>query len=207
MPEVRIPPLLRRLILIHRALDSAGFEHAVGGALALGQYALDARATYDIDLNVIANPLNPEPLLDCLPSEIEIPSTAITQLQRDGQVRLNWPDPDTSVDLFLPQHPTLHHLVNQRAKSFDYFGDEIKVLSPTDLVIFKALFNRGKDWVDIASLHDADVVDFGEAIMWVSEIVGADDARVTRLGEIADSPRYAPGEEMTTFKWPNRPEN
>lgn len=206
MSEIHIPPLLRRLILIHRALDSAGFEHAVGGALALGQYALDARATYDIDLNVIANPLNPGPLLDSLPDEIEIPSSAIAQLRRDGQIRLNWPDPDTSVDLFLPQHPTLHHLVNQRARPFDYFGDEIRVLAPTDLVIFKALFNRPKDWVDIASLHDADVVDFGEAMMWVGEIVGADDARVDRLREIADSPRHVPGEEMTTFKWPGKPE-
>lgn len=205
MPEANIPPLLHRLILIHRALDSAGFEHAVGGALALGQYALDARATYDIDLNVIANPLNPKPLLDCLPAEIEIPASAVAQLQRDGQVRLNWPDPDMPLDLFLPQHPTLHHLVNQRARPFDYFGDTIRVLAPTDLVIFKALFNRSKDWADIESLHDAEVVDFGEAITWVAQIVGADDARVAKLEGIADSPRHIPGEEMTTFSWPDAP--
>lgn len=203
VPELHVPELFRRLIEIHRALDSAGFEHAVGGAIALGQYSLDSRATWDIDLNVIANPLRPKPLLDCLPAEIAIPRSAGASLQRDGQARLNWPNPPTPVDLFLPQHPTFHHLVAERAAPVDFFGDYIKVISATDLVIFKALFDRPKDWIDIATMHDADAADFEEAIQWVSDITG-DQRRIDNLRAIMAEPRHYPGEEMDTFRWPGK---
>lgn len=98
------PVLLRRLQAIHRALDEGGFDHAFGGAVALGVHAVP-RATADLDLNVIADPDDPHDMLASLPSEIEIPPDAADRLREHGQIRLIWPAPATPVDIFLPQHP------------------------------------------------------------------------------------------------------
>ncbi|MGQ0465927.1 MAG: hypothetical protein ACT4QG_11465 [Sporichthyaceae bacterium] len=86
----------------------------------------------------------------------------------------------TPVDLFFPQH-LLHQVVAGRVVAMELGDSTIPILSATDLTIFKALFNRGKDWVDIASMLAFGNPDLGEAIAWVTEIVGADDERVTRL--------------------------
>ncbi|HQV57516.1 MAG TPA: hypothetical protein PKV27_05865 [Ilumatobacteraceae bacterium] len=184
-----LPLLLRRLQQLHRALEAAGFEHAVGGALALAVHVLESRATVDIDLNVIADPQRPRPLLDCLPAPIIRHTQAADELRQSGQTRLWWRDDDgidTPVDLFLPQHPEFHQLVNDRAEPF-LFGDvPIKVISATDLMVFKMLFNRRKDWADIESLIDAGTADVGEAAAWIRRFLGDDEPRLVQLRQIVE---------------------
>lgn len=179
--------ILDRLGTIHRALDRAGFDHAVGGALALALHVGQARATNDIDLNVAADPQRPEELFACLPKAIEIHEGAAESIRRDGQVRLIWPDPVTPVDLFLPQHDTYHRLVNERAIPAPALGEGIRAIAATDLIVFKALFNRPKDWVDIAEIVAAGNGDLAEARQWVGEFT-ADQGRLDRLQELIDNP-------------------
>lgn len=183
MPEPAGPLLYRRLIAIHRGLDAGGFAHAIGGAVALGAY-VEPRFTADLDLNVIADPNRPEPMLAALPSEIEIPSIAVKALARDQQVRLFWPDPRMPIDLFLPAHPTYHHLVAQRAAPRSFLGEEIPVITATDLMVFKMMFNRSKDWVDIESLLVAGAGDPAEAAQWIGDILGDDAPQLGRLAQM-----------------------
>lgn len=188
MSEQPLPLLLRRLQQVHWALDAGGFDHAVGGALALAVHVLESRATVDIDLNVIADPKDPQPLLDCLPPGIARHPRAADELRTSGQTRLWWSDDqgiDTPLDLFLPQHPQFHQLVNDRAEPF-LFGDvPIKVISATDLMVFKMLFNRRKDWVDIESLIEAGTADVDEAALWVASFLGDDDPRLEQLRQLS----------------------
>jgi len=184
MTEPHSPTIYTRLRAVHSALDAAGFEHAVGGAIALAVHVLEPRFTADIDLNVIADPEDPEPLLAALPPEITVHPLAARDLRATGQTRLIWPDPDTPVDLFLPQHPTFHRLVTDRAEEVDFLGEGIKVLSATDLMVFKMLFDRAKDWVDIEAMLQAGAGDPDEAAQWVSEFVGADDHRLARFARL-----------------------
>lgn len=180
--EPHTPVLLSRLRAIHAALDAAGFDHAVGGAIALAFHVQEPRFTADIDLNVMADPKFPEPLLACMPEGVEIHRRAAAEIQRDGQTRLMWRDPETPVDLFLPQHPTYHRLVNDRAVEATFLGDGIKVLNATDLLVFKMLFDRSKDWVDIESLLANRSGDPDEATSWVAHILQDDgDSRIERL--------------------------
>lgn len=175
------PLLLRRLRSVHEALDREGFDHAVGGAIALAVHVQEPRFTADIDLNVMADAEHPEAMLSALPPEVEVPDHAADRIRRDGQIRLFWRDPDTPLDLFLPQHPAYHALVTSRAAPVDFLGADIKVMSATDLIVFKTLFDRSKDWVDIESLVESDAGDLEEAARWVSGFVGDDDPRVARL--------------------------
>ncbi|WP_244930646.1 hypothetical protein [Nocardioides sp. W7] len=175
------PLLLQRLRSVHEALDRGGFDHAVGGAIALAVHVREPRFTADIDLNVMADADHPEAMLAALPPEVEVTEHAADQIRRDGQIRLFWHDPDTPLDLFLPQHPTYHALVTSRAQPVDFLGDDIKVMSATDLMVFKTLCDQSLDWVDIESLVENEAGDLEEAARWVAEFVGGDDLRVDRL--------------------------
>lgn len=182
--EPHTPVLLRRLVAIHEALAGAGFDHAVGGAIALAVHVREPRFTADIDLNVIADPARPDELLSVLPPDVEIHATAADEIRRDGQTRLLWRDPTTPLDLFFPQHPTYHRLVADRAELWEFPGASIKVMTATDLMVFKSLFDRSKDWVDIESLVECEAGDAAEAAEWIAEFVGTDDPRFQRLRRI-----------------------
>lgn len=181
--EPHLPLLLERLRAVHQHLDVAGFRHAFGGAVALGVHA-EPRATVDLDINVLSDPADPAPVLAAMPPGVEIPPTAVEELRARGQVRLHWPDPDTPIDLFLPQHPTFHRLVDERAEAADFLGAGVRVISATDLMVFKMLFDRRKDWADIEALLEAGAGDPDEAARWVGEIVGADDHRLVELAQL-----------------------
>ena len=133
---------MRRLVAVHEALARAGFDHALGGALALAVHVKEPRFTQHIDLNILADPAHPEPLLACLPDEIEIPASAAAAIRHDQQVRLIWPDPETPVDLFFPADPDFHRLVTDRAVAYRFSSADIPVMTATDLMVFKMLFNR-----------------------------------------------------------------
>ncbi|MFC6152427.1 hypothetical protein [Nocardioides yefusunii] len=178
-----MPVLLRRLHEVSTALTVAGFDHAVGGALALAVHA-EPRFTADIDLNVIADADHPEPLLAALPSDLEPLPEAADQLRATGQVRFHWADPNTPLDLFLPQHPTFHAQVAKRAVPYRFAdGVTVKVITATDLLIFKTLFGRSKDFVDIETLGEHGAGDLDEARSWVQEILGDGSAAERRLVE------------------------
>jgi hypothetical protein len=180
--------VLARLVAVHQSLDKAGLDHAVGGALALAHYVYPPRGTADIDLNLTADPSDPGRVLSALPKAIEIHPGAADQLRTDSQVRLWWRSAklDTPVDLFLPASPVYHRLVVERARPAVFFGAEIKVLTATDLMVFKMLFDRRKDWADIESLIRAGAGDPEEAADWVAQIVGSVDSRLAKLQEIRD---------------------
>jgi len=183
------PLVLQRLLEIHSCLERAALDHAVGGALALAQYVLPPRGTVDIDINVTSDPALPARLLSELPDAIEIHPGAEDEIRGTGQVRLWWRDDelDTPIDLFLPQHLIYHQLVVERATPVDMLGVDMKVLAATDLMVFKLLYNRTKDWADIEGLLESGVGDPEEAAQWVTEFVGGDDPRLERLRGLTDT--------------------
>ena len=180
--------VLARLVAVHHSLNKAGLDHAVGGALALAHYVYPPRGTADIDLNLTADPTDPGRVLSALPKPIEIHPGAAGQLRSECQVRLWWRSAklDTPVDLFLPASPIYHRLVVERARAAVFLGAEIKVLTATDLMVFKMLFDRRKDWADIESLVRANAGDPAEAADWVAQIAGSTDPRLAKLQEILD---------------------
>jgi hypothetical protein len=167
-----------RLLAVHDGLDAAGISHAIGGAIALGYCVLEARATQDVDVNVFVTPERTKDVFAALPQEIEFGGLDVERAERDGQVRLRWDV--TPIDLFFSVL-SFHEDVERNIRHVPLGERTIPVLSCTGLTVFKAMFDRPRDWVDIEAMVEARSVDLDEAIGWVSEMAGADSAEVAKL--------------------------
>jgi hypothetical protein len=50
--------------------------------------------------------------------------------------------------------------------------------------VFKALFNRTRDWADIEDIAAVGTVDVDEVLGWVARLVGRDDPVLHRISRI-----------------------
>jgi hypothetical protein len=184
--------VLERAVHVHERLEEAAVPHAIGGALALAYHVSEARATRDIDLNVAADPRHPEALLRLLPHEVPWTEHDVRMIRETGQVRLWWPHPDGQppipLDLVFPQSE-LHELVNRRAVRVSMLDATVPILSATDLLVFKMLFDRRKDWADIEELLLHSSADVDEARAWLVRIVGPGDPREVKLDQLLEELR------------------
>lgn len=169
-----------QLLAIHHALDAAQIPHAVGGAIALGYCTLEPRGTRDVDVNVFTGPERAKDVFAALPDGVEFSGLSLQQVEKDGQVRLWWGS--TPVDLFLSVLP-FHDVVAAHVRHVPFEGHRIPVLGCTGLAVFKAMFDRSRDWADIEAMVEARTVDIDEARRWVIEMVG-EDARAEKLSAL-----------------------
>ena len=179
--------VLERTVQLHQLLEQAGVAHAVGGALALAYHVREARATRDIDLNVAVSADTPEKLFRLLPAEVPWGPLDVQRVRESGQVRLLWPhpggEPAIPLDLFFPQSD-FHEQVNQRAEWVTMLDAVVPIVSATDLMVFKLLFDRRKDWADIEELLRFGKVDVDFARSVLTAVVGSEDPRQSKLDEL-----------------------
>jgi hypothetical protein len=176
-----VTTLVEKILAVSAALEAADIPHAFGGVLALAYCTEDPRGTRDIDVNAFAPVEDAARVLGALPPEVRVPKGTAEVIAQDGQVRLWWDD--TPVDLFLDYAP-LHAQAARGCRVVPFAGRQITVLGPVELVLFKALFDRPKDWVDIAAVVEAGAVkDPRRVRRGLVELVGADDPRVARWDE------------------------
>jgi len=169
--------LADRMLAVHDALRAAGLPHAIGGAIALGYCTLEARGTQDVDINVFVSPSRTREVFAALPDGVRVTARDLQLAERDGQVRLLWHA--TPIDVFFSVLP-FHDEVERNIRHVSFGDRTIPVLDCTDLAVFKALFARPRDWVDIEAMVEARSLDVDEAMRWVREMVG-DDPRVEQL--------------------------
>lgn len=173
-----MPSLAEQIIEVHESLDLAGVAHAFGGALALAYHTAEPRGTVDIDVNVWVPVARGSEVVSALPAGVSRSEDDVRAIERDGQVRLYWER--TPLDLFFPQH-ALHDEAAAAVERVPFGSREIPVLGATHLCVFKALFNREKDWVDIGELLAYGDVETAQVEGWLTEIVGDGDERVTKF--------------------------
>lgn len=186
---MNVPLVLDRAVDVHRRLLAAGIDNALGGALALAFHTDDPRGTQDIDVNVSLPADRATEALRALPKDVPWNDQTLAVIERDGQVRIWWPVPGEvamPLDLFFAVDE-FHEVARHRTVEVDLLGATVRILSATDLTVFKALFDRPKDWPDILAMitaHDS-TVDLDEAAGWLGRIVGNDDPRTVRLRGLA----------------------
>lgn len=172
------PTFVERMLLLHKRLKEAAVPHAFGGALALAWCIEEARGTQDIDLNVFVDATEFESVLPVFPPGVAVSERNLSELRRDGQSRLWWGD--IPVDVFFNTTP-FHAAAARRIRWEEFVGVDMPFLDCNDLAVFKAFFNRSKDWLDLAvMLHDG-TIDANEVADIVAEHLGEDDERVPRL--------------------------
>lgn len=167
-----------KIVALHEALDGTGFPHAFGGALALAWCTERARGTIDIDLNVFVGVDRAHDVFGALPSGVTWSDADLAAIGRDGQVRLWWDT--TPVDVFL-NTTEFHEQVASRTIRERFAGVEVPFLGCADLAVFKAFFNRTKDWADLEEMLAVGTVDVDRVLGVLVRYLGGDDERVARL--------------------------
>jgi hypothetical protein len=175
-----------KIVAIERSLAARDVPHAFGGANALAYYGTP-RATADIDLNVFVPVSRAREVLQLL-AELGVPApepSLFERIEREGQVTLYWER--TPIDVFFSYDP-LHESSMRRRRRVDFGGDPIHVLSAEDLMTYKVLFNREKDWNDIAEMIYAanESLDFDYVRGWIERICGV-GAQLERLQRVIDT--------------------
>jgi hypothetical protein len=90
---------------------------------------------------------------------------------------------DTPIDLFFDVHD-FHRQVGAGVRLVSFLERRVPVLACTDLVVFKAMFNRTKDWADIEEMVLAGTVDSDRALAWLARLLGPSDTATLRLAAL-----------------------
>jgi hypothetical protein len=169
---------LEKIIHVSAALERAGIPFAFGGAIARNYYT-EPRLTRDMDLGVFLPPRDHARVLATLATLFPIPDADQVErdVLRDQQVRLVWGE--NPVDLFFSFDP-FHEASRARVRRVPVVDDiEIPILAAEDVILHKLLFNRPKDWADIADLlySQRDTLDLSYIDRWLTSFFPPDETR------------------------------
>ena len=174
--------LADKIVAVHKALDRADLPHAFGGALALAWCTQRARGTIDIDVNVFVPVEQVDDVIAALPGAVTYSTDDVDQLRTDGQTRLWWDH--TPIDVFM-NTTGYHEAVAGRARLEQFAGATVPFLACRDLAVFKAFFDRTKDWADLEEMHAAGTLDTESVMGTLALYLGGDDPRIERLRSLA----------------------
>lgn len=173
--------LAEKLLEIHAHLTEAGFEHAFGGAISLAYWTQDPRGTSDIDVNIFVPSAAAAEAVAALPKGITAGEGDLEMIHRTGQARIWWEE--TPIDLFF-DYERLHTEASRHRRIVPFAGEQIPILGPVELAVFKAIFDRTRDWADIEAMFAAETLDIDAVREHLVELLG-DDHRLGRLTEAA----------------------
>ena len=176
-------PILDAIVELHDGLDAAGLRHAFGGAFALLWCTGEPRTTIDIDLNIFAPVSEIERVLDALPADVIVTDDDVSALTVDGQCRVMFDR--IPVDIFLDT-TRFHEDLQLHVARHQLADRQLPFLGCNDLAVFKAFFNRRKDWADIEEMLRAGCLDVPYVTGVLVEYLGADDERIVQLHAIRD---------------------
>ncbi|MDO8389957.1 MAG: hypothetical protein Q7V57_05675 [Actinomycetota bacterium] len=172
--------LVARVVGLCTALDTAKVPWALGGALALAYATNEPRGTRDIDVNIFVPSAAAAAVFAALPAGVAHTEADVAEAATRDQVRLWWDT--TPIDVFFAAEQ-FHLDVARRCRTVPFEGREIRVLSAEDLSVFKAMFDRTKDWADIEAMAESGAIDLGLAADRLGTLLG-DDPRVQRLRDL-----------------------
>ncbi|MHB8438360.1 MAG: hypothetical protein ACYDD4_04270 [Acidimicrobiales bacterium] len=191
------------VVAVNDALDHAAVGHGFGGAIALAYYVAEPRATRDLDVNISVDVGEARRVLESLPTSIAWSDADVDRCQRDGQVRV-WSGPmtlGTPVDLFFPQHQ-FHQEVAKAITRRPFLRSNytIPIIAPAHLAVFKLLYGRPRDWVDIRAMLEYHAFDPVVVLRWLSQLLDDDHASRRRFVMLAEEvsilPETAPTSAM-----------
>ncbi len=159
-----------RVDTLDRILRAAGYATDI-------DVARRADAT-DVERSAKGEELREALELAALPGGVVVDTDGRSQLRRDGQGRLWWDG--TPIDLFLST-TEFHHGVAARVRWEPFAGTDLPFLSCEDLAVFKAFFDRTRDWADLEAMRDAGTLDVAAVAGVLATCLGGDDVRLARL--------------------------
>jgi hypothetical protein len=170
---------------VAEALEAAEVPYALGGALAYGLWGVP-RATLDVDLNVFVEPEALAPVFEAFATlGIPVdPAVAQDSVQREGMFQAWYGI--FRLDVFTPSIDFAWEAARTRVRrAFD--GQEAWFLSAEALAVFKLLFFRPKDLVDLERLVAVQGAQLDVAYVrrQMVAMMGEEDPRVQRWDELS----------------------
>lgn len=166
------------------ALDKRGVSYAVGGALALGYWGMP-RGTLDVDLTLFMPTDDTGAvvgLLRAIGCDVD-ESTALPTLREHGFCTATMTG--VRVDVFLPI-VDFYAVARGRRREVDLEGVPVMIWDAETLVIFKLMFFRDRDLVDIAQVVRTQGTRLDT--VWITtravDLFGERDPRVSRWKEL-----------------------
>jgi hypothetical protein len=184
------PPNLAAALAL--ALEARGVSYAIGGALAYSFWGIP-RATMDVDINVFVELEAVDPVFSALADVgIAVDSGAArsaTQSRGMFEAMLG----PVRIDVFLPSIPFSWESERTRKRQL-LEGHPVWVLSAEAIAVFKLLFFRPKDVLDLERLIAVQGPNLDRAYIraHITDMMGDDDVRVVRWDELVASSRDAP---------------
>ena len=74
-----------------------------------------------------------------------------------------------------------HEQAAARVRWEDFGGHRLPFLSCTDLAVFKAFFDRTRDWADLEAMAEVGSLDLDRVVGVLVRRLGPDDHRIDRL--------------------------
>jgi hypothetical protein len=181
--SVNEPSLTRALKDLIEMLESQHFSYALGGALAFSVWAVP-RATADIDLNIWCSPDRIEETVGLLyAAGVGGPEKgiAIKQAEEDGVAYVSWQG--IRLDVFVPSIPFYDEAYRTRVRAEVPDIGAAWVLSKEALCVFKMLFFRLKDILDVEKLIavQREDLDSDFVVTQLAEMLGEEDERVLKF--------------------------
>jgi hypothetical protein len=174
-------------LALARTLEEAGISYAIGGALAYGIWGIP-RATLDVDVNVFLEDSELGALADALGQlGISVDRVRLTNESQSRGLSVVHFGP-YRVDLFTPSIAFSREAERTR-RSVEIEGQHVYFLSPEALAVFKLLFFRPKDIVDLERLIavQGDALDHKYVRRELASMMGEEDERVRRWDELMAS--------------------
>ena len=167
------------------ALEAAGFDYALGGAIALAYWGVP-RATVDVDVGVAAEPMQLPDLFLALRRggcEIDEDRAAEAAMRGDFGCRAR----GVRVDVFLPVLPLARSAIDRRVR-VPFGRAEAWIVSKEDAVLFKLLFGRTKDLADLERLFSVHAARLDRVYLdrWVGSMFEDDDPRRAAYASLID---------------------
>jgi len=171
-------------LAIAQALESKNVPYAIGGALAYGLWGVP-RATIDVDINVFTDEHGLAPVvaaLDSLGITIDLEQAKSASAQR-GMFSARFHS--YRIDIFTSSIDFCREAENRRV-AFTVSGQQTWFLSAETLAVFKLLYFRAKDIVDLQRMIavQGKRLDVNYVRKKIVEMMGADDERVIRWDEL-----------------------
>ncbi|MEN9648573.1 MAG: hypothetical protein RLZ17_609 [Actinomycetota bacterium] len=170
--------LERKIVGVHTMLASAALPHAFGGALALAFHTGEPRGTRDIDVNIFLPVSKIDVVRSAFAKRIEITDAQVSDALANDQVRVFWED--TPIDIFF-NVAEFHDDVMLGIEHHKFANIIIPVLGADALTVFKAMYNRTKDWADIEAMLEVNSIDKSRVIGWLVRLLGVDDPRTHKF--------------------------
>jgi hypothetical protein len=174
------------------ALESRGYEHALGGAIALGYWGAP-RGTIDVDVTIYVPPDDPGACVDLLRAigcQVER-GAALATLREHGFCRVNYRG--VPVDVFLPTI-AFYEEARQRRRTVRLGDRMVAVWDAETLAVFKMMFFRRRDVADVEQILrvQGDGFDSDWVERQLEGMYGRRDPRLSQWRELVNETRGKP---------------